>query len=146
MLPPRKKPHQPDPTALEHWRRILEVIRDKRPELAAFMERAAPLCVTAEELHLGYEPGSFFVGQANDRAAIELLTQTAAAHFGTTPKITVELDSERAKDMTTVADLEEQAREERTRRALAEAKQHPRIADAIEVLGARLKDLKLAHD
>jgi hypothetical protein len=40
--------------------------------------------------------------------------------------------------------LEAEARERRTREAYEKARQHPRIAEAVEILGARLKDLKLA--
>jgi hypothetical protein len=46
--------------------------------------------------------------------------------------------------VTTLSALEIEAREQRTRAAIQRVKQHPRVADAVEILGARLKDLKLA--
>jgi DNA polymerase-3 subunit gamma/tau len=132
--------------ALSEWRKILDRVRDERPELAAFFEHALPLTVTPQEVVLGWEPGSIFGPQVSDKAAIECVARAATAHFGVTPAVQQKFDVPASPAIATVAAQETQAREERARRAYLEAKQHPRITDAIEVLGARLKDLKLAVD
>ena len=75
-----------------------------------------------------------------------LLTRAASDHFRTSTRITFELDSARAKTAATVASLDSEARKRQANEAVSRARHHPRVADAIEILGARLKDVKLAGD
>jgi DNA polymerase-3 subunit gamma/tau len=139
-------PRTPLPDAvIADFRAILERVRAARPELAAFLEHAAPLELTAEQIVLGWEPKSMFAAQASDKDALAALGRAAQEHFGRAPRITCEFDSERAKTLQTLALLDAAAREQKTRSALQAARQHPRIADAMEILGARLKDVKLAE-
>ena len=42
--------------------------------------------------------------------------------------------------------LESQERTDRQKAALAKAKEHPRIADAARILGAKLKEIRLPED
>jgi DNA polymerase-3 subunit gamma/tau len=128
---------------LEDFRKIVDRVRDERPELAAFLEHAAPLEVNATQILLGWEKGSIFAEQASTKESILLLTRAASEHFRATPRVTFDLDSARAKTTTTVAAIDAEAREEQARQAVAQARRHPRVADAIEILGARLKDVKL---
>ena len=105
-----------------------------------------PLEVGPREIVLGWEKGSIFAAQASTKESRELFARAASEHFRATPRITFELDSERAKDTVTLASLESDARREQAREAVAQARRHPRVADAIEILGAKLKDVKLAGD
>jgi DNA polymerase-3 subunit gamma/tau len=143
--PPTRAPRDPIPEAvLKDYRAIVEIVHGSRPELAAFLEHAAPLEVSAEQILLGWEPKSMFAAQASDKEALALLGRAAQAHFGKAPRVTCEFDSERALRSQTVAMLETAARELKAREAIHAARQHPRIADAVEILGARLKDVKIA--
>lgn len=130
--------------ALRDYRAILELVHGSRPELAAFLEHAAPLEVSAEQIVLGWEPKSMFAAQASDKESLAVLSRAAHTHFGKAPRVTCEFDSERAQRTQTVALLESAAREQKTRDAILAARQHPRIADAMEILGAKLKDVKIA--
>jgi DNA polymerase-3 subunit gamma/tau len=125
---------------------VLERLAAARPELAAFFEHAAPLAVTPTELVVGFEPGNVLAAQAAEKGAVAALTRAACEHFGSGVHVVVELDSERAKGFDTLAAREARERRARVQQAIAEAKRHPRVVDAMEVLGARLKDLKLAAD
>jgi DNA polymerase III subunit gamma/tau len=131
---------------LDAWLAILESVRSGRPELAAMLEHAAPLAVSGSELVVGWEPGSVFASQASNREALDLVTRAASEHFMTRTRVVFEFDSERAKSFDTVARRQLRERQERLRAAMTEARAHPRIAEAIEILGARLKELKLGHD
>jgi hypothetical protein len=85
-----------------------------------------------------------FAASASDKEALNTIVRAATSHFKATPRITCEFESERARQMPTIAALESADRERRTREAVQVARQHPRIADAVEILGAKLKDLKIA--
>ncbi|MFT3764643.1 MAG: DNA polymerase III subunit gamma/tau [Minicystis sp.] len=59
------------PADLGAWRAVLAMVRAKRPALASVLEHAALLQFAADRVVLGYETGSFLVGQATDAAAKE---------------------------------------------------------------------------
>ncbi len=107
---------------------------------------AAPLTVTPTELVVGFEPGSVVAAQAAGKEAVAALTRAASEHFGARVHVVVELDSERSRGFDTLAQQQVRERRAKVQHAIAEAKRHPRVVDAMEVLGARLKDLKLASD
>jgi DNA polymerase-3 subunit gamma/tau len=133
-------------TALVTWFEILEKLAQDRPELAALLEHAAPLAVGPTEVVVGWEPGSVLASQASDKDSLSALTRAASDYFGSRVHVVFEFDSERAKGFDTLAQQQTRARKEKLRSAIAEAKRHPRVLDAMEVLGARLKDLKLASE
>jgi len=132
--------------ALVSFIAILERLAAARPELAAFFEHAAPLRVTAGELVVGFEPGSVFAAQAAQKEAVSALARAASEQFGAQVHVVVELDSERSRGFDTLAAQHARERRAKVQQAIADAKRHPRVVDAMEVLGARLKDLKLASE
>jgi DNA polymerase-3 subunit gamma/tau len=148
----RREEPKPPPAAdlgsaeLDAWVAILESVRQSRPELAAMLEHAAPLSVGPSELIVGWEPGSVFAAQVANKEALDLVTRAASEHFMARTRVVFELDSARAKSFDTLARRQVRERQERLREAMSQARAHPRIADAMEILGARLKDLKLAQD
>jgi DNA polymerase-3 subunit gamma/tau len=127
---------------LKHWRAIVEAVRSSRPEIGAFLDHAAPLALGADELVVGFEPGSVLARQASDDSAIALASRVATEQFGTPTRVRIELDSARASGVPTISSLEVHAREERTRDALARARRHPVVVSALEILGGRIKELK----
>jgi DNA polymerase-3 subunit gamma/tau len=134
---------QPAPPELTAFREVLAHVRAKRPALASVLEHAAILRFDPDRVELGYETGSFLVGQATDPAARELLLGGLKAHFGRTPDLTFETIAPRSGQVT-VAMVDTQERKlklDAARRAVAE---HPLVAAAIELLGAELKDVRLA--
>jgi DNA polymerase-3 subunit gamma/tau len=120
----------------------VERLPEDRHELRAFLSRAAPLEVKAGSLVLAFAPGEPFVGEVERSAA--LVERLASEQFGVPTKLTVERDSPRAAGVPTLAALDAEEEERKRRAALAKVKNHPRVTDALEVLGARVKDLKLA--
>ena len=138
--PPQTEPKAED---LAAFRAILDRVNERRPELAAFLARASILSSTPGEFRLGWAPGDMFSQGANDKDSQELLTHLASDHFGAPTKVIFEFESARAATIKTVATLDAELRVQKQREAVAQAKRHRGITDAVEVLGARIKDLKL---
>jgi len=143
VAPSRPPQIEPDPRDLAAFRAILDRVNERRPELAAFLARASILSSTPGELRLGWEPGDMFGHGANDKDSQELLGSLASEHFGAATKVIFEFESARAASIKTVATLDAEIRVNKQREAVAQAKKHRGITDAVEVLGARIKDLKL---
>jgi hypothetical protein len=131
---------------LTSWIAILNQLAEARPELAAIFEHAAALELSAQQVVVGLPPDSVFAKQASDKDALDALTRAARVVFGKEPHVVVELDSERAREFDTVAAKETRERQLRVKKAVAAAKNHPSVLGALEILGARIKDVKLAND
>jgi len=143
VVPSRPPQTEPNPEELAAFRSILDRVNERRPELAAFLARASILSSTPGELRLGWEPGDMFGHGANDKDSQELLGSLASEHFGAPTKVIFEFESARAATIKSVATLDTEIRLQKQREAVAQAKKHRGITDAVEVLGARIKDLKL---
>lgn len=141
--PPRPPQTEPNPEDLAAFRAILDRVNERRPELAAFLARASILSSTPGELRLGWEPGDMFGHGANDKDSQDMLGSLATEHFGAPTKVIFEFESARAATIKSVATLDTEIRLAKQREAVAQAKKHRGITDAVEVLGARIKDLKL---
>lgn len=138
------RPHATEPDLTE-WRAILASVQRQRPALASVLEHAAPLALGPERVVLGYEANSFLFKTATEPAARELLAGALRAHFGRAVQLEFETIV-RGSAPPTVAQLDSadrKARVDAARRAVAE---HPLVMAAIELLGAELKDVRLAQD
>jgi DNA polymerase-3 subunit gamma/tau len=128
---------------LDAWRVIVEAIGIDRPEIAAFLAHGAPLELGPGELVVGWEPGSVFLSEISNDVAVSLVSKTAERAFGLPFRVRYERDSARASGAATVARAESEAEERRIRQALGEARRHERVTEAVEILGARVKDIRL---
>lgn len=124
------------------WRAIVERLPEDRFELRAFLARAAPLEAKAGAVVLAFGADEPFVGKVERELA--LIEKLASEHFGTPTPVSIEKNPDRSAMVATLAELDAEAEERERRAALAKVKNHPRVAEAVEVLGARVKDLKLA--
>lgn len=123
------------------YAKILGLLEAERPDLAAMMGHAVPLTATPESLIVGWPPDALLV--ASDKDSVATVARAAEKHFGKPVPVSFEFDCTRAKGRKTLAVADSQERAERTRQAYANAQKHERIAEAVEVLGAKLKELKL---
>jgi DNA polymerase-3 subunit gamma/tau len=108
------------------------------------LEHAALLRFSAERVELGYEQSSFLVGQATDAAAKGVLLGALEAHFGRAPELGFETIAARSGNVTVamVDTAERRVKLDAAKRAVAD---HPLVAAAIELLGAELRDVRLAE-
>ena len=130
---------------MDAWRAIVEIVRAKRPALASVLEHAAVLAIGAGEVVVAYEQGSFLAAQAMDKGALELLTSAAREHFqnGTMARIDVGGAIAATVSLSQIDAADRKARVDAARRAV---KEHPAVSAAIELLGAELRDVRLASD
>jgi len=142
---PKPRIDQTEPKAedIAIFRAILERVNARRPELAAFLARTAILGISPGELQLGLEPGGMFNKGVSDKDSTELLTSCATSELGVPTKVVFEFESARAATIKSLATIDEEILEKKHREAIAQARKHRGITDAVEILGARIKDLKL---
>ena len=143
IIVPATPPVQASAENVEDWRTVLGLVRAKRPALASVLEHAALLAFGADRVELGYEAGSFLVAQATDAVAKELLVGALTTHFGRAPDLVFDVIASKSGNVT-VAMMDTADRRlklDAAKRAVAE---HPLVTAAIELLGAELKDVRLA--
>jgi len=118
-------------------------VRARRPALASVLEHAALLRFDGERVELGYEASSFLVGQATDAAARDLVLGALTTHFGRAPELAFATITAKSGNITVamVDTAERRVKLDAAKRAVAE---HPLVAAVIEILGAELKDVRLA--
>jgi DNA polymerase III gamma/tau subunit len=127
------------------FRAVLDVVRGKRPALASVLEHAVLLHIGPDRLTLGFEGDTFLSKQAQEPLAQDILRSALAQHFGGRPDVTFESVAPMS-GLATIAQLdsaERKTRLEGARRAIAN---HPLVTAAIELLGAELRDVRLAQD
>jgi DNA polymerase-3 subunit gamma/tau len=129
--------------ALVAWRAIVDRVSDERPELGAFLARSAPLEVGAGSIRIGFGATEPFVAQV--QLALASIEHAASEHYGVPTKLVIDSDEKRAAGIASIASLDAEEEERKRRAALVKVKNHPRVTEAVEVLGARLKELKLAE-
>jgi len=140
-LPPEPAPNL---DLEEVLRAIVARVATSRPELAAKLEHAVALERTPGQLVLGWTKDNVFAALVATPECSAIIEQAASSILKTPTRVVQELDSARAAGKKTLSNLEAEARERRRREAYERARSHPRLAEALEVLGARLRDLRLA--
>ncbi len=129
---------------IETWRALLATVKTTRPAIAATLELAAPTVVTRERILLGFEPGSFEDGRAEESDARTVLTEMAKAFFGgdAAPEVTFDV-SVRGTKGASVASLDAAKRKAALLEARAQVEKHPLVQKAIAIFDAELKDIKV---
>jgi hypothetical protein len=115
------------------------------PELAAYLHHGAVRQANAARLVLAFEAGTLFERNVRTPEAAPVILRAARAYFGTEPELSFEsVTGSSVGD--TLSDVKTQERVDRHREAIQRAKQHPRIAEAAQILGARLKGLHVPEE
>lgn len=136
-----RKPAIP-PAVLEAWESILSAVREKKAPIASVFEHAAPLEVASGRLVLGYPPGSFLLQQAQNADNQALLEAAATEHFSASTAIEIDT-SARHQEVETLAERNAAIAREAERQARKKVEGHPLVLAAQELLGARLRDVRL---
>jgi DNA polymerase-3 subunit gamma/tau len=148
-LPPSAPvpPSAPPPSSalsptLADWRTILSHLGDARPDITAVLQHAAPKRVDVERIVIGYASGSALDAVARSDESLKLLREAAVRHWGKAPSISFEAADPGA---ATLADAEKRLRDEQRRAAIDRAQHHPSVQTAVEILGARIKQVQLGE-
>ena len=145
-LPASAVTKSPAPGAdrVETWRALIARIKETKPAIAATLELAAPNMVTRDRIILGFEPGSFEDGRAEESDARTVLTQIAHAFFGgmAPPEVVFDMSAHGSKGAS-VASLDAAKRKAALIEARAIVSNHPLVKKAIALFDAELKDIRL---
>jgi hypothetical protein len=120
-------------------------LRNERPEVVAMLQHVVPLSIDAEQVTLGIERGSVFETPLNAPDVKRWLEKGAAQHLGGTPRLQLR-SLESTSGEPTLASMAADARSERKQAATERAKQHPKVLEAIEILGGRIKEVRAGED
>ena len=126
---------------LAAWRTILARVRTARPALASIFEHGVPIEMSRAHVLLGFTPDSFLGAQAAEAEALEVLTREVRAHFGAPTPVALDLSMKAAGPSVAAIDAEQ--RKEASAKARAAVEKHPIVVQAIALLGAELKDVRL---
>jgi len=127
------------------FRAVVERVRAVRPELAAFLNHASVIGASADRVVIAFEAGSVFERNARAPDAVPIIEQAVRDHFADKTVLVFET-IEKSSAAATVSAVDEKERNERKQAAISRAKGHPRIAQAAEILGARLKEIRIPED
>ena len=127
------------------FRSVVDRLRGDRPELAALLHHASVLEVGRERITLGMESGSVVERVRHNEEWIGALRKAASDHFGSEPEVVFQTHNGR-RDSGTVAALDDKERAERLEASRSRARQHPRVTEAVQILGARIKEIRLPDD
>jgi DNA polymerase III subunit gamma/tau len=141
--PPSPTTTSPDLDAL--FRELVGRVAAQRVELAAKLEHAVLVEASVEKgLVLGWPPDSVFASLVGTPEYMALLERLASELLGRPTPVSHEHDSARAQGRKTLSHLEAEAREQRRKEAYERIRRHPRVEEAVEIFGARIRDLRLA--
>jgi DNA polymerase-3 subunit gamma/tau len=129
--------------AVETWRSILALVKKEHPAVAATLELAAPNVVAPDRIVLGFEPGSFEDGRAEESDARIILAKVAQLFFdGPAPAVTFDMSARGSKNAS-VASLDAAKRKAAIAQARSLVEKHPLVQKAIAIFDAELKDIRL---
>src|SRR5262249_34947713 len=146
--PVRSEPVPPSAPApsespdLALFRNVVDRLRTDRPELAALLHHASVVEVGRTRITLAMESGSVVDRLRHNEEWIRALRTAATDHFGGEPEIVFQTQNGR-RDSVTVAALDDKQRAARLEESRSRARQHPRVAEAVQILGARIKEIRL---
>ena len=142
--PPAPNAPAMDPALLATWESVLDIARGNKPAVASIFDHAAALEVASGRIVVAFEPASFLLEQARRPESIELLTAAASEHFGARTEVVFD-EAGRHLEVQSVAAKNAFANEARLQAARQRVAEHPLVVAAVNVLGAELREVKLAE-
>jgi DNA polymerase-3 subunit gamma/tau len=138
-------PKEPDPNDLmASWQDVVERVQKVRPEVSAVLEHAILIELSPTKMIVSWPPNSVFASHFDEQLLVELLRNALAERGDSIADILIAKDDPRAQGIDTLSSRETAERTRKYREDQARIRNHPRVKDAVEVLGARLVSVKLA--
>lgn len=116
---------------------------DAKPALGAVLQHGHPVRVDAEEVVIGFDPGSFFGKQAEAPDAVAAIAAAAARILGARPAVRV-VERDPSLGTRTMAEDAHEAQETRKRETEKRAREHPVVQQAAAVF-ALSRDAMTVH-
>jgi DNA polymerase III subunit gamma/tau len=126
------------------WQELVERVMTVRPDVGAVLQHAVLVEASPERLVVAWPPNSVFCGQFEDSQLIELIAAAQLERGAAFLQISIAKNDPRAAGRDTLASRETSERTLRYRQDQARIRNHPRLKDALELLGGRIVSVKLA--
>lgn len=128
---------------LEVFWPVAERVRGTHMELAAYLEQAVPLGWDGQKLELGLEPGCLFEKQLLQTEALEVLRAALVAEHGPESHLQILSNVPEAQPHRTLAAERVRRRQARHDAAVEDVKNHPKVQEALSILGASIKTVRI---
>lgn len=130
---------------LSAWQELVDKVAEQRPEVAAILEHAVPMQVDSTIIRIAWPPGSTLDKQFADIEFSQLLT-SAQSTAGSIPSVDIVHDCREAAGRATLAAVETANRTRRARELVRQSRQDPCIRQAMEILGAHVREVRVPQD
>jgi len=124
----------------EIWSGIISQVGSRRPSLGATLRHLVPLELTGSTLRLGLPKESFFRDQIMVPENRALVEQCARELLGGGVKVVFETEYDPGR--LSLAEYEQQAQAKEGEEMRRQALEHPAVRQAIEILGAQVKQVR----
>lgn len=122
---------------------LAERLRAESIELAAIFEQTVPLDTDEPHLQLALEKGFLFEKQLTDRASVAVMENVLRAEWGEQATLRLVLNSAEATPNRTLSAERGRRKRARHEAAIDEVKRNPRVQEAVRILGADIKTVRV---
>lgn len=129
------------------WRRFVDRVRARRPDLASVLEQGLLVSFAPEGVQVAYTPGTFFWEAANDKEHRALFADALAEHMGqaVVPFTVVAKDAgEVPGAMPSLAAQNQQAEATAWQKTEQQAREHAHVQAAMQIFGGEVRAIKPA--
>lgn len=154
-VPPAVAPAQPpspEPIGDElgglGWRRFVDRVRARRPDLASVLEQGLLVSFAPEGVQVAYTPGTFFWEAANDKEHRALFADALAEHMGqaVVPFTVVAKEAgEVPGAMPSLAAQNQQAKQSAWQQTEQRAREHEHVQAAMQIFGGEVRAIEPAN-
>jgi hypothetical protein len=130
---------------MANWQEIVERVQAVRPEVSAVLEHAILLEQSRERIVIGWPPNSVFANHYEEALLVELISAAQVERGTPVRDVLITRDDPRVVGRDTLSSHETAERARRYRESQAKVRNHPRVKDAVEVLGARVVAIKVSE-
>ena len=140
-------PKKPEAPAAKHagklgWQGLVEHIKKNRPMLGSVLEHGRPLHYEPPQLVVGYQRGSFLLGQLQDADARKAIEDLAGHYSGRPISLqVVSLDDTPVEAPLSLAESRQAEETDRMRRLREDAMSHPALKAVQDVFGGQIKSV-----
>ncbi len=145
-LPREFEPLEDHQALLASWQELVDTIALERPDVAAILEHAVPIRISQSQVHLGWPPSSTLNNQFSTEDLVKLITKARTERGENTTVVTIEQNCQAVAGRATLAAQEIANRTRNLRALVQQSKKDPRIQQAIEILGAHIRDVRVPEN